>query len=347
MQKFTIRSDEAGQRMDKYLHKLLKNAPSSFYYKMLRKKNITLNGKKADGTEILQLGDTVSCFFSDETFEKFAGYAYSESSSGSESSTGEHKIGSAREDGDLLLYQKAYQTLRNIRIVHEDKDVLLIHKPVNVLSQQAKQGDLSANEWLLGYLLGQGVITKETLRTFKPGVVNRLDRNTTGLLICSKSLRGAQIMSDIVRNRSVEKYYLAVVAGHFAQTESFHGYIVKNEKNNLVSFYPKKEQIPKALQKEAAPVQTSFEPIHETKEYTVLRVLLHTGKTHQIRAHLRALGHPILGDPKYGNNALNRKFQVKHQLLHAYELRFPKIEGMELSGKTIICEPPEDFTPFL
>ncbi len=204
MQKFEIGRNEAGQRFDKYLHKVLKEAPNSFLYKMLRKKNITLNGKKADGNEILQEHDQVAMFFSPETFEKFSGMK-----------TGTLEVSSKKSDLDE--YVNAFQNLKGIEILYEDEDVLVINKPLNVLSQKDTPNSISANEWLIGYLLQEGKLTKTEITTFKPSVVNRLDRNTTGLLICGKSLKGLQKMSECVRERTIDKYYVAVVCGKYTK----------------------------------------------------------------------------------------------------------------------------------
>ena len=192
MKEIVINENEAGQRLDKFLGKLLKEAPASFYYKMLRKKNIVLNGKKATGNEKLTAGDSIKLFLSDETFEKFAG---------------------KRQTNDLAA------SVPNIalEIVYEDHDVLAINKPAGMLSQKAKKEDISANEYILQYLLESGTITRESLHTFKPSVCNRLDRNTSGILVAGKTLNGLQQMSKAFRERSMEKYYLAIVAGHISK----------------------------------------------------------------------------------------------------------------------------------
>lgn len=334
MQKFEIGRNEAGQRFDKYLHKVLKEAPSSFLYKMLRKKNITLNGQKAQGHEILSENDVVSMFFSEETFAKFTGKMVSDTSF--EDSTG------------IREFERAYQEIKGIEVVYEDRDVLILNKPINVLSQKDTPTSLSANEWLIGYLLDQNKITKEELNTFKPSVVNRLDRNTTGLLICGKSLLGTQKMSECVRERYVDKYYMTIVCGKYTKEQTFEGFMVKNEQTNKVTFFQDREMIPKELldSKELNEVKTGFKPILHQGELTLLSVLLFTGKTHQIRAHLANLGFPILGDPKYGSKKMNKKYGEKVQLLHAYSLEFPLIDGMEISGKTINCSLPQSFDKY-
>lgn len=166
MKQISIGPNQAGQRFDKFLHKYLPEAPGSFLYKMLRKKNITLNGKKAEGKEMLRVGDEVKLFFSDETFEKFSGIpAASTPSVWKDNTTG---------------YQKAFSSLKGISVIYEDAHMLLLNKPVGILTQKASPSDLSLNEWLIGYLLDKEAITPQEFHSFHPSVLNRLDRNTSG-----------------------------------------------------------------------------------------------------------------------------------------------------------------------
>lgn len=292
MKEIVINENEAGQRLDKFLGKLLKEAPASFYYKMLRKKNIVLNGKKATGNEKLTTGDSVKLFLSDETFEKIAG---------------------KRQTNDLAA------SVPNIalEIVYEDHDVLAINKPAGMLSQKAKKDDISANEYILQYLLESGTITRESLHTFKPSVCNRLDRNTSGILVAGKTLNGLQQMSKAFRERSMEKYYLAIVAGHISKPRRIEGFLKKDGVNNQVTILSEPSN-------DAKPIITEYRPLKLVGQVTLLEVHLITGRSHQIRAHLASIGHPVIGDTKYGNPRLNREFLknagVTHQLLHAYRL---------------------------
>ena len=180
MKEFTITKNEAAQRLDKYLKKLLPEASSGFIYKMLRKKNITWNGKKAAGSEKLAAGDCIRLYLADETFDKFSAY---------------RPQSTAGADGTRL------------DVIYEDEDILLINKPCGMLSQKAKPSDVSANEYLIAYLLASGAVTEESLRTFHPSVCNRLDRNTSGILTAGKSLKGLQELSAALKERTVNKYY--------------------------------------------------------------------------------------------------------------------------------------------
>jgi 23S rRNA pseudouridine955/2504/2580 synthase len=292
MKEIVINENEAGQRLDKFLGKLLKEAPASFYYKMLRKKNIVLNGKKATGNEKLAMGDSVKLFLSDETFEKFTGRQPAE---------------------DMVISVPSIP----LEIVYENHDVLAINKPAGMLSQKAKKEDISANEYILQYLLESGTITAESLHTFKPSVCNRLDRNTSGILVAGKTLNGLQKMSEAFRERSMEKYYLAVVAGAISKPSRIEGYLKKDGQTNQVRIFSKPS-------KDAKPIITEYRPLKLLGQVTLLEVHLITGRSHQIRAHLASIGHPVIGDMKYGNPKLNREFSqnagVTHQLLHAYRL---------------------------
>ena len=181
MKEFQITDNEAGQRFDKYLAKLLGNAPKSFFYKMLRKKNITLNGKKASGNEKLQTGDQIKLFLSDDTFAKFS------------------------------QQQQTARAVTDLDILYEDSDILLINKPVGMLSQPDDTKEPSLVEYLIGYLLNNGSITEEGLRTFHPSVCNRLDKNTSGIVAAGKSLAGLQELSSLFHDRTIHKDYLCIV----------------------------------------------------------------------------------------------------------------------------------------
>ena len=183
MRMLTVSKNEAGQRLDKLLAKYLNLAGKSFIYKMMRKKNITLNGKKCDGSEHLTEGDEIKLFLAEETIEKFS----------------EVKI------------QKVQK--KKLDIVYEDEHILLINKPSGMLSQKAKETDESLVEYLIDYLLDSGKLKKEDLACFRPSVCNRLDRNTSGIVAAGRSLPGLQIMSEVIKDRSLGKYYVCVVRG--------------------------------------------------------------------------------------------------------------------------------------
>lgn len=309
MREIRIRENESGQRLDKFLAKYMGLAPKSFFYKMMRKKNIVLNGKKAQGSEQLRQGDVVKLFLSDETIEKFT-----------------EKQG---------IYRK-----RALDILYEDRHTLFINKPAGMLSQKAKPSDQSLVEYLTAYLLDSGQITPGELRTFHPAVCNRLDRNTSGIVAAGKTLAALQELSAMFRERTVRKYYLCLVQGAVTGERKIRGFLTKDEKTNRVSV---RSSEPGSF------IETEYRALASERDVTLLEVHLITGKTHQIRAHLASEGHPVIGDYKYGDRTVNDRFREKYglssQLLHSFRLCFPKCCGelTELSGKEIQAPVPKLF----
>lgn len=333
MREFQINNNEAGQRFDKYLKKLLSNAPGSFVYKMLRKKNITLNGKKADGTEKLVAGDCVKLFLADDTYEKFAGGNAAKVQYQSLKIL--QGVKSQEKQG---VCNKGIRDFMKLDVVYEDEDILVINKPVGMLSQKAVPTDISANEYILHYLIEKGELTEEMMRTFKPSVCNRLDRNTSGLLIAGKTLKGLQEMAAALKDRTVQKYYRCIVKGEVHENAYIKGWLIKDEKTNKVTVYRNKPS--GKLADKAQAIETEYRIVRSYTGYTELEVHLITGRSHQIRAHLASIGHPIIGDTKYGEKNVNARFakevQVKSQLLHAYRMVFE-------DGKEIMAECGSEF----
>lgn len=331
MRELAISANEAGQRFDKLLAKYLKEAPKGFIYKMLRKKNITLNGKKADGSERLCAGDTVRLFLSDDTIEKFA------------AGTGTGTLPERMNSG-------GGQYIPPFAIVYEDEHILVVNKPAGMLSQKADREDISLIEYLKEYLLSSGAITTEQLRTFSPGICNRLDRNTSGLLVAGKTLAGVQQMNAMFKERNLDKYYLCIVKGKLNKSERVEGYLTKDTSHNRVA-------ITEYETEGSHLIQTEYEPLAANQwkgqEYTLLKVHLITGKSHQIRAHLKSIGHPVIGDGKYGHKDVTRvvksEFNLRHQILHAYQLRLGEIKGdlSYLSGRLFEAPVPEQFADII
>ncbi len=306
-----VGKNESGQRFDKLLMKVLKEAPSSFVYKMLRKKNITLNGKKAEGSEKVNEGDEIRFFLSDETYTKFT-----------ESSTEAHK--------SKMTPGAAIPPLARDEIVYEDEDIIIVNKPVGELSQKASDSDVSVNERIVNYLATEGIGCNEA---FTPGVCNRIDRNTSGLILAGKSLKGLQEAARLLKSHELKKYYLCIAVGEVKQRNGIHAWILKDEKTNKVTVYDKKTEGCEYIEAEIIPLIAH-------KDHSLLAVRLITGKAHQIRAHLSYLGHPLVGDRKYGYRPTGG-IKVSYQLLHAFMLVFPSTaEGLtEAAGKTVYCMP--------
>ncbi len=335
-----IKHIDAGGRLDKYLLKFLKDAPTSFIYKMLRKKNIVLNGKKAAGNEFLKENDEVKLFLADETIVKFGGkVTLSQTADREYVATAEDSIESSSDDSLYNFLKSLKWEFDEPKVIYEDRDIIILNKPVNVLSQIAKRGDISMNEWLISYLINSESLTAEDMLTVKPAVVNRLDRNTSGIILAGKTLTGLRFLSDIIKARTLKKYYLTIVKGEVLKNFTAEAYLLKNDNHNTVKIYQDKVE-------GADYIKTAYEVLEVKGGHSLLKVELITGKSHQIRAHLSFLGYPVIGDGKYGLKSENtgyRRMGLNSQFLHSYEIQFPKLEGefAYLSGKKFNAKLPE------
>ena len=316
MESLTVTAREGGQRIDKFLKKYLNEAPPSFVYKMLRKKNITLNGKRADGSERIGEGDVICLYLSEETIAKFR--------SGQE-------YGSGRPHFPEVIY--------------EDEDVLFLNKPPGLLTQPAKRGDLSVASLLPDYLAREGKLEAGELRAFRPAPLNRLDRNTSGLVLCGTSLRGSQELAALIAGRGVRKEYLVIAAGE-PSPGIYRAFGRKDAQKNQMMVSDRPEA-------GARQMLTGISVLAHRGAYSLLRVELITGRSHQIRAHLAFLGCPVAGDPKYGSRALNLALREQHhiarQMLHAERVTFPADCGTleQLAGKQFKAAVPEDMQRFI
>lgn len=387
MQEIQVSQAQAGQRLDKLLGRYLNTAPVSFLYKMMRKKNITLNGKKAAGKEIVQAGDMIKVFLSDDTWNKFSSIHVNTIR---QNNTGTSNIKPAQASVSMkagITPQSGTSTnvsvnndikkstsvaasfwsnippLKKEQIIYEDDHILILNKPVGILSQKAQPKDISINEQMIAYLLKSGQITEADLQLLKPAVCNRLDRNTSGLLLAGKSLAGLQELSRILKDRSLHKYYEACVTGEVKEACHIEGWLWKDERTNQVQILPgaidenststdgaKRDTAHSACPvPDAKPIITEYRPLEHYSNATLLEVLLVTGRTHQIRAHLASIGHPIIGDGKYGDRKANQYYEeqchIRHQMLHARKVVFPEMTGAlaYLSGKTFIAPLPKEF----
>ena len=275
-----IKHIDAGGRLDKYLLKFLKDAPTSFIYKMLRKKNIVLNGKKAAGNELLKENDEVKLFLADETIVKFGGkVTLSQTADREYVATAEDSVESGSDDSLYDFLKSLKWEFDEPKVIYEDRDIIIINKPVNVLSQIAKTGDASMNEWLINYLINSESLTAEDMLTVKPAVVNRLDRNTSGIILAGKTLTGLRFLSDIIKARTLKKYYLTIVKGEVLKNFTAEAYLLKNDNHNTVKIYKDKVE-------GADYIRTAYEVLQVKSGHSLLKVELITGKSHQIRAHL-------------------------------------------------------------
>lgn len=360
MREIIVTKAEAGQRFDRYLQKYMPGAANGFLHKMLRKKNIKLNGRKAEGKEKIKEGDAIQIFFSEETLAKFTGMSAGnravpgkegtgagtngetapERKKTGQSQNGQKRPGRVVSGSGRTEEEKALR--RQVRLLYASEDILIFHKPAGMLTQKAKPGDDSLNDYLLDYCRETGIIKEETTSVFRPSVANRLDRNTSGIVLCGITTKGLQVLSRLLRERGLEKYYLCLVRGVIKEDRKIKGWLYKDEKKNTVT-------LSRHSEKGAAPVETWYHVLASSPSVTLLKVRLITGKSHQIRAHLASEGHPVLGDYKYGdrreNDRLKRKTGVNYQMLHSYELRAPGSPASEGGKELHVIDPPPK--PFL
>jgi len=331
MQELKVTANEAGQRLDKLLTKYLNQAGKGFLYKMMRKKNITLNGKKCEGAERLEEGDVIRLFLADETIAKFSqttadlSFAPSASKVPQALKTPQTLNGRPVSESSTVCCKKtgkenSAQAVK-LDIIYEDSHILIVNKPSGMLSQKAKESDISLNEHILNYLIQSGHLPVEQLRTFKPSICNRLDRNTSGLVAAGVSLAGLQGMNRIFKDRSIHKYYQCLVKGEVKEKQLITGFLKKDEASNKVEIHSKQTA-------DSVPIMTEYVPLKSNGKVTLLQVTLITGRSHQIRAHLASIGHPILGDFKYGDRRVNERvrsnYKITFQMLHSFRLVMPE-----------------------
>lgn len=296
MKEIIITKQEENQRLDKFLLKYFNTAPKAFIYKMLRKKRIKLNTKKAEGNEMLAEGNTLQFYLAEETMSGFM------------------------EEKKLDLCE------RHFGIIYEDDQILLVSKPAGLLTHPEKPGEKNTLiDQILSYLYekGQYLPTKES--SFTPAVCNRLDRNTSGLIIAGKTLAAVQNINEAIAQHRLEKNYLTMVKGKITKEGTLSGWLKKEERNNQVKVTIKEQEGSKQ-------VITKYRPLKNTADFTMLEIQLVTGKSHQIRAHLKAIGHPVVGDRKYGDEKVNQIFKeqyaLSNQFLHAYKLTWKQSTGI-------------------
>lgn len=314
MKKIQITENDANQRIDKYIKKLLVNAPTNFIYKMFRKKDIKVNGKKVNEKYILKNNDVVEMFLYEDKFKEFT----------------------ATKD--------IYNVKKTFKVLYEDNHVLIVYKPAGLLVHEDKNESVNTlTNQVLSYLANKNELDLSRENTFMPGPVHRLDRNTSGIVIFGKTLAALQVLNEMIKQRHcIEKSYLTICKGKVNQKRNLKGYIVKLDDQAQVKLVSK--DYPGALT-----METIVKPVKYNNDYSKVEVTLITGRMHQIRVHLSSIDHPIIGDRKYGDFELNKfvknEFGLNHQLLHAYKIRFVKSFGIlaYLQDKEIVCPVPKLF----
>ena len=312
MEKLTVGTNDAGQRLDKFLTKTFRNLPKSMMYKFIRTKKIKVNRKRAEIGQMLTEGDTVELFLPPEFLEK--------------------------EQSDSLF--------KNIKpsfgVVYEDENLLICDKPVGMLSHGDKEGEKNTLiEHVKAYLWQKGEYSPEDEQSFAPALCNRIDRNTCGLVLAAKNAETLRVMNEKIKERTISKFYLCRVHGIPKQREAtLTGYLKKDADANKVEIF---QTIPKNARysDDYKKIITKYRVVAAIGNEAILEVELVTGRTHQIRAHMASIGHPLLGDGKYAENSADRKAGVFRQALCSYKLRFEKDEPSildYLEGKTFALD---------
>ena len=291
-----VKKEESGQTLEKYVKKILSQAPVSFIYKLFRKKDVKVNGHWQDLKYIINEGEEVKIFVSNQQLEEFK-------------------------------TKKQSKALEDISswIVYEDDNVLLINKPRGVLVQKDSSNDDALDEMVLSYLK----YDENSLSAYKPAPAHRLDRNTAGIVVFGKNIATLRALADALNDKKqVSKRYLTLVKGEIDKDGEINAPLEKNAKNGRVN-----------VNENGKPSLTRYKIIKKLNGYTLLEVELLTGRTHQIRVHMAYINHPVIGDSKYGDFALNKeieeKYGFKNQFLIAYQISFNHLDNnlKYLSGK--------------
>ena len=309
-----VKKEESGQTLEKYVKKVLSEAPLSFIYKLFRKKDVKINGHWQDKKYIISEGEEVKIFVTDSQLEEFKSQKDIKASS------------------DISSW-----------IIYEDENVLLINKPRGVLVQKDNSNDEALDDMVLAYLTSKGEYNPNSISAYKPAPAHRLDRNTAGIVVFGKNVTVLRELADLLNDKSkVSKRYLALVKGDIDVDGQVSAPLEKNAKDGRVY-----------VNENGKSSLTKYHVVRKYKDSTLVEVELLTGRTHQIRVHMAYINHPVIGDAKYGDYALNKeiesKYGFKNQFLIAYKLDFKNIDNhlKYLSGKTFKIALSQEFLDLL
>ena len=288
MKEFQIKKNDAGQRLDKFLTKAVKGLPISLMYKYIRTKKIKVNRARTEQKYVLQEGDIVQLFIKDEFFD------------------------SPEKDNSALA-----SITPKLTIVYEDENIILCNKRPGVLVHEDDEGkDNTLIMHIKAYLYQKGEYDPDSEQSFAPALCNRIDRNTGGIVIGAKNAEALRVMNEKIKNDEISKFYYCVVHGKMPKkSDTLTGFLLKDSDKNQVKIFDKQV-------KGSKNIITKYKVVSEKNGMSLLEIELVTGRTHQIRAHMSYIGHPLLGDGKYGINKDDRAKGYKYQALYAYRLRF-------------------------
>ncbi len=289
MRELRIGKNDAGQRLDKFLTKTLKNFPQSLLYKSIRLKKIKVNRHRATPSQLLAEGDILQLFLAEEFFV-------------GEDARTEHSLAAIRGTPDVL---------------YEDENILLLNKPAGIAVHEGEGNGETLIDRVQAYLYRRGEYDPAREQSFAPALCNRIDRNTAGIVIAAKTAEALRTMDEAIRDHRVHKKYLAVTHGTPSPASAtLQGYLLKNEKTKQVRVW---DAHPPRGAKE---ILTRYRVLETRGDLALVEVELLTGRTHQIRAHMAHIGHPLLGDGKYGVNRDDRARGYSYQALCSYEVCF-------------------------
>ena len=288
MRSITVKKNDAGQRLDKFLTKSVKGLPMSLMYKFIRTKKIKVGGKRTDGKYMLSEGDVIDLYIKDEFFD------------------------SPENDKGALTHIEP-----KIDVVYEDENIILVNKRPGIVVHEDKDArDNTLIMHIQAYLYEKGEYDPTSEQSFAPALCNRIDRNTGGIVVAAKNAAALREMNEKIKNNEISKFYLCAVKGIMPKkSDTLTGYLIKDSATNTVTVYDRKV-------KDAKNIITKYRVLAEKNGNSLLEVELVTGRTHQIRAHMAHIGHPLLGDGKYGVNRGEKRDGYKYQALYAYRIRF-------------------------